>query len=79
MNRPKKTAHAEPKFVPCSTPIAVSLTLKKSTLMRALKLREQVASIPGLILVPGVLDDTGKDGRKSSGIRSANVRDTSHW
>jgi len=48
---------AELKFVPSShgtsTPIAASLTLKKS--MRALKLGEQVASIPGLTLVLGVL------------------------
>jgi hypothetical protein len=75
----KKTAHAEPKFVPSGTPIAVGFTLKKSTLMRALKLGEQIASIPGLTLIPGVLDGTGEDGRKSSDIRFANVVETRHW
>jgi len=53
--------------------------------MRALELRGgKFASLPGLTLVPGILDSIGEDGRKSSGIRFANVRDTRdvrwyHW
>ena len=52
---------------------------KKNTLIRALKLGEQVAKVPGLALVPGVLDGTGEDGKKRNDIRFANVLDTRHW
>ena len=75
----KKTAYAEPKFVPSGTPIGVSFTLKKSTLIRALKLGEQVANVPGLTLVPGVLDSTGEDGKKKRDIGVDNIWDTRHW
>jgi hypothetical protein len=47
--------------------------------MRALKLGEQIASIPSLTLVPGVLDSTGEYGRKSRDIRIDNIWDTRHW
>jgi len=77
-NGHKKPAYAELKFVPSSTPIAVSSTLK-STLMSALKLGEQVANIPGRALVSVLPDDPGEDGRKSRDIRGADIRDSRHW
>jgi len=44
--------------------------------MRALKLGEQVASIPGLVLVPGILDGIGEDGIQVGFAAGTNVLNT---
>lgn len=72
----KKTGHTELKFVPSGTPVAVSYTLKETILMRALKLREQFSNIPGLTLVPGVLDGTGEDWIQVDSTGAINGLDT---
>lgn len=70
-----KTAHAELKFVPCRTPIAVSLTLK-TYIDEGIKIGEQVTCIPGIILVSGVLDGTGEDGTEVGFTGTTKVLDT---
>jgi len=44
--------------------------------MRVLKPGEQVACIPGLTLVPSVLDDTGEDGIQIDPTGATNVLNT---